>query len=312
MVLPGIGAVLALVPLGSGPRRDAGLALPYVPRTAHQAYGYALAQGGLLRTPTGRQWLASAERALREPVEIDLPFRTSGRLEVVPGQAWSYAVAVPMGRELQVTLAVDSESVEPARMFLDLYRHDAGPRFEPILSGAPLRPGERDLTRQLTFRALEDERFLLRFQPALHAGGPFELTIDAGSTLQFPVQGLGPRAVQSGFGAERDGGARSHRGIDIFAPRGTPVLAAIDAWVTRVDTTTVGGRVVWLQDLFSPLRLYYAHLDSHGVAPGQYVPAGTILGTVGNSGNARTTSPHLHFGVYVRRRGARDPQPFLR
>jgi len=311
IVLPWVGAVLALAPFGGVPLRDDGLLLPYLPGTAHQAYGYALAQGGMLRTPAGLQWLGAAEQALREPAEIALPFRVAGRLEPAPGQAWSYALTVPMGRELRVALEVDSESIEPARVFLDLYRQDAGPRFEPLLSGAPLRPGERTLTRQLKFRALEDERFLLRFQPALRASGRFELTIDADSALQFPVQGLGRHAIQSGFGAERDGGTRSHRGIDIFAPRGTPVLAAIDAWVSHVGTTPVGGKVVWIQDPFSPLRLYYAHLDSQRVAPGQYVPAGTILGTVGNTGNARTTSPHLHFGVYVRRRGARDPQQFL-
>ena len=46
--------------------------------------------------------------------------------------------------------------------------------------------------------------------------------------------------------------------------------------------------------------------------PGQFVTAGEVVGTVGNTGNAITTPPHLHFGVYVRRRGARDPVAFLR
>jgi murein DD-endopeptidase MepM/ murein hydrolase activator NlpD len=134
--------------------------------------------------------------------------------------------------------------------------------------------------------------------------------------LGFPVDGVDARAIWSGFGAERDGGRRAHRGVDIFAPRGTPALAAIDGWVTRVETTRVGGNVVWLQPLLGTMRIYYAHLDEQWVRPGDFVRAGQAVGTVGNTGNARTTPPHLHFGVYVRRQGmrggARDPAEFLR
>ncbi|HLF12140.1 MAG TPA: M23 family metallopeptidase, partial [Gammaproteobacteria bacterium] len=134
--------------------------------------------------------------------------------------------------------------------------------------------------------------------------------------LAFPVEGFDTRAIQSGFGAERDGGARAHRGVDIFAPRGATAVAATDAWVVRVETTRVGGNVVWLQPLFGNMRLYYAHLDRQYVERGQFVLAGEPIGAVGNTGNAISTPPHLHFGVYVRkpgvRGGARDPYGFLR
>jgi murein DD-endopeptidase MepM/ murein hydrolase activator NlpD len=77
----------------------------------------------------------------------------------------------------------------------------------------------------------------------------------------------------------------------------------------------VGGKVVWLQPLFGNMRLYYAHLDTQLVERGQFVLAGEPVGTVGNTGNAITTPPHLHFGVYVRqpgmRGGAQDPYRFL-
>lgn len=89
----------------------------------------------------------------------------------------------------------------------------------------------------------------------------------------------------------------------------------MDAFVTRVETTARGGNVVWLEPLFGDLRLYYAHLDTQLVRPGDFVLAGEPVGTVGNTGNAITTPPHLHFGVYLRRRGmrggAQDPYPFL-
>jgi hypothetical protein len=58
--------------------------------------------------------------------------------------------------------------------------------------------------------------------------------------------------------------------------------------------------------------LYYAHLDRHAVTPGQVVRAGDTLGFVGNTGNARTTPPHLHFGIYRRGEGAVDPWPWVR
>jgi murein DD-endopeptidase MepM/ murein hydrolase activator NlpD len=83
-----------------------------------------------------------------------------------------------------------------------------------------------------------------------------------------------------------------------------------------VDATPRGGNIVWLQPLFGNMRLYYAHLDQQFVERGQFVLAGERIGSVGNTGNARTTPPHLHFGVYVRQRGvrggARDPVIFLR
>ena len=94
------------------------------------------------------------------------------------------------------------------------------------------------------------------------------------------------------------------------------MLAATDGWVTRVETTRVGGNVVWMQPLFGNMRVYYAHLHEQWVEPGDFVLAGQPLGAVGNTGNAITTPPHLHFGVYVRRPGvrggARDPAEFLR
>ena len=58
-------------------------------------------------------------------------------------------------------------------------------------------------------------------------------------------------------------------------------------------------------------HLYYAHLDRQLVQPGQHVRPGDTLGLVGNTGNARTTVPHLHFGIYQSGRGAVDPWPYL-
>ena len=113
------------------------------------------------------------------------------------------------------------------------------------------------------------------------------------------------------FGAERDAGARQHHGVDIFAPRGTPVLAATRGVVRSIAPNNLGGNVVWLSDSDRGQTLYYAHLDRHNVTAGQHVEIGDTLGFVGNTGNARTTPPHLHFGVYRRGEGPLDPYPFI-
>jgi len=116
--------------------------------------------------------------------------------------------------------------------------------------------------------------------------------------------------IADSWGAPRSEG-RSHKGVDIFATRGTPVLSATDGIVLRVGTNRLGGQVV---NVLGPGRQvhYYAHLDRYGAfKPGDVVYRGNILGYVGNTGNARTTPPHLHYGVYDPARGAVNPWPLL-
>jgi hypothetical protein len=78
-----------------------------------------------------------------------------------------------------------------------------------------------------------------------------------------------------------------------------------------VGDNRLGGRVVWLQDPARNQVLYYAHLDRQLVREGDAVETGDTLGLVGNTGNARTTPPHLHFGIYRRGEGPIDPAPFV-
>src|SRR5690606_2218594 len=126
-----------------------------------------------------------------------------------------------------------------------------------------------------------------------------------------PVAASARQHIGSFFGDARDGGGRQHEGIDIFAARHTPVVAAADGVVGRVGNNRLGGKVVWLRPKNRPVNLYYAHLDSQLVTFGQVVNEGDTLGLMGNTGNARTTPPHLHFGVYGPA-GAVDPLPFIR
>jgi murein DD-endopeptidase MepM/ murein hydrolase activator NlpD len=126
--------------------------------------------------------------------------------------------------------------------------------------------------------------------------------------LPVPVLGVAAREVADSFGNPR-GSDRTHEGVDIFAPRGTYVLSATEGIVARIGTNRLGGNVVFVIGPGGE-RYYYAHLDAVDAALslGQRVGTGTILGTVGTTGNATGTPPHLHFGIYGAR-GAEDPYP---
>jgi murein DD-endopeptidase MepM/ murein hydrolase activator NlpD len=300
------GAALALVPLMSaGPAVSSIAMLPYAPQYPHQAYGYELALTRLKRgTPAG-DWLDAADRALLQPQAVTLPFRKADE-HAAGAEANGYAFTVPVGRRISVKVT----SLGAGAPFVDLFRASA-PSHERLAGALPGGGSE-----PVVLEVVEGGDYVLRVQPQLGAAANYGVEIAASALLRFPVEGVNGSAIWSGFGAERDGGRRAHRGVDIFAARGTPVLAATDGWVTRVETTRVGGNVVWMQPLFGNMRVYYAHLHEQWVEPGDFVLAGQPLGSVGNTGNAVTTPPHLHFGVYVRRAGvrggARDPVEFLR
>ena len=130
-------------------------------------------------------------------------------------------------------------------------------------------------------------------------------------TLAFPVWGKRSN-VGSFWGDDRDGGKRKHRGIDIFAKKGTPVVAICDGVIVSRGNTPRGGKTLWMQTSSYALTIYYAHLDEQRVKVGQFVKKGEIIGTVGNTGNARTTPPHLHFGMYTWLGGAINPFPYVK
>ena len=306
------GLVLALSPLVSGPYGTVALLVPYLPASAHNAHGFWLAQGDLARSAHGQAWVRRAEAALFDPALVAPPFETAGSFESTDPAALGYRFSAQSGRRVEIAVELPDAGTG-AEIFIDVYRLGSA-RAVHIASGPPQPASGTAQTRHsIELDLLDDAEYVLRLQPELGRGGRYKLGIRTAPMLGFPVAGFDTRAIQSGFGAVREGGRRSHHGVDIFVPRGTPAVAAVDARVSRVRTTPRGGNVVWLQPLFGNLRLYYAHLDTQTVEPGQYVVAGETVGTVGNTGNARTTPPHLHFGVYVRRRGgAWDPYPFLR
>ena len=313
LLLPPACALLGLLPMACDPAGSESVARSYWPRSAHQAYGHSLAQARLTQSALGRDWLAAAERALASPVAVTPPFSADEPFEAAAATAWGYRVAGRAGQRLVAEIRVTA--AERVEVFVDLFRLDSGNPVHVASAAPPASGSVAAATQRVEWHVLEPADYILRVQPELLRTGTVRVTLQAEALLAFPVTGLDTHSIQSGFGAERDGGTRAHRGVDIFAARGTDAVAAVDGWVTRVDSTRRGGNVVWLQPVFGDLRLYYAHLDSQLVEAGQFVRRGEVIGTVGNTGNAVTTPPHLHFGVYVRRpgqRGATDPVDFLR
>jgi len=136
-------------------------------------------------------------------------------------------------------------------------------------------------------------------------------SMPAPSSLPVPVDGAQPRQIGDSWGDPRSGG-RTHKGVDIFAPRGTPVRSTTDGLILRVGINRLGGNIVAV--LGPGLYVhYYAHLDHFGVFDdGDIVKQGDILGYVGNTGNAMGMAYHLHYGVYTPSRAAINPWPLLR
>ena len=270
--------------------------------TPHEAYQASLAGAGLAETALGRDWSRVGSEVLEDPTAVTLPFMEEGHITPEQPSAVAYAVRIPRGRKLEFEVSLDSD--EDTRLFIDLFR-------VPADEGDPMRPvvSSDSLSQTFIYEPWRGGDFVLRVQPELLRGGNYRVTVREESQLGFPVEGRGMRAIQSVFGDARDGGRRNHHGVDIFAPRGTPVLAAAAGRVRRVRVTNIGGKVVWVRDPVHEANQYYAHLDSQHVSNGQQVERGDTIGFVGNTGNARTTRPHLHFGLYLR--GPVDPHPFL-
>jgi murein DD-endopeptidase MepM/ murein hydrolase activator NlpD len=135
-------------------------------------------------------------------------------------------------------------------------------------------------------------------------GGPVRVGPEISARLSaggyvFPVYGPAASFGDS-FGAPRPnvpGGW--HHGEDIFAPAGTPVLAVADGTVHTIGFTKIGGYRLWLRDT-SGNEFYYAHLSAYTplAVEGRTVEAGSVIGFVGDTGDAEGGSPHLHFEIH--------------
>ena len=143
-----------------------------------------------------------------------------------------------------------------------------------VLAGAPTKPGRNAVSEE------EAVDYLM-------ARG-----------MEIPVAGRTVKDLEDTFDAGRDGG-RTHRALDILAPRGTPVLAADSGRILRISENHLGGNTVYTTDPQERIVYYYAHLDAYqpGLVQGMTIARGDTLGFVGTTGNAPKDTPHLHFQV---------------
>ncbi len=134
-------------------------------------------------------------------------------------------------------------------------------------------------------------------------------TPPAGATHVFPV--VGGASFSNDWGALRAGGRR-HEGIDLLAKSSAPVIAVSDGTLFKVGWNSAGGWRFWLRDRWGN-TFYYAHLSAFApvAKEGATVRAGTVIGFVGNSGDAKKAPPHLHFEIHPVGATATPPFPFV-
>ncbi len=278
---------------------------PYKPSNSHEAYVHSLRSAGLAHTALARDWILASENAMKNPVDVDPPFEEAFYVDHASAFAVAYHFSVIKGQRVEIDVAFDGQ--KRCRLFMDLFRV-RGLSYEDWRLVASANNNEK----HLEFEPKQNSEYVLRLQPELLRGGRFTVTIRNMASLGFPVLGYDFRAIGSGFGAPRDGGRRKHHGVDVFTKRHTPVIAPSKAYVRRVSESDIGGLNIWLHDEKRDLHLYFAHLQTQDVRQNTYVDPGQRIGTVGNTGNARRTPPHLHFGIYVRGEGPVDPVNFIK
>lgn len=174
---------------------------------------------------------------------------------------------------------------------------------------AKLRERKNELQKRLASTEAEFKRVQRQLDNARSGGSlPRGVAGAAGPNgMVFPVRGS--YYYSNTWGASRSGGRRRHQGTDVMARTGTPVVAIVGGTV-RASTNGLGGKCIWLRGN-NGWTFYYAHLDRWIVRSGR-VRAGQVIGTVGWTGNASASAPHLHLQMHWRGGAPTNPYPYLR
>ncbi|MDZ4794815.1 MAG: M23 family metallopeptidase [Bacteroidota bacterium] len=263
-------------------------------KTPHETYADKVDNN-----PDGKQWLEVSKNVLTAAQPIKLPYSLLGNFPAGKPRALALAFTAKQGERINFDLLKAGTS--GITLYADVYKEE--------VTGVSHLVAADTASSFFGFDAEQSGVYILRLQPALEQSGEYRLAVSVGPSLGFPVAGEKAR-VGSVWGDSRDGGIRSHEGIDIFAAKLTPAIAAADGYISRVNDGGLGGKTVNLKVAGRNLSLYYAHLDKQLVQEGQEVKKGDTLGLIGNTGNAKATSPHLHFGIYSFG-GAIDPLPYV-
>ena len=247
-----------------------------------------------------KSWEAVFNEAKSDSLSISLPYGEKGTFNGSQNLIYSYTFQLTGGEVLTATVERDSIF---KRVFTNIFEWD-------VSAKTFVENGKTD-TANVEFVPSHSGIYKVVIQPEIGAETNFFIGLNKKPLYGFPVAGKGNDAIQSFWGNERDGGKRTHEGIDIFAKKGTPVVAVFDGTISRTGEMGLGGKQVWQRTGMMGNSIYYAHLDSIAIASGANVKVGDTLGFVGNTGNAKFTPPHLHFGIYKGYEGAVNPLPFV-
>jgi len=143
------------------------------------------------------------------------------------------------------------------------------------------------------------------FAVSLNYGGRHDRTTappsaeKAGGNYIVPVKGVPRAQLIDSWHDARDDGARVHEALDISAPAGTPVVAAMAGRVEKLFLSEAGGLTVYVRASDGRTMAYYAHLQRYadGLVPGTTIAQGAPIGFVGDTGNAGVGNHHLHFAL---------------
>ncbi|RXK83714.1 M23 family metallopeptidase [Filimonas effusa] len=274
----------------------------FAKKTEHEKYADRITQAGLSTSTLGSLWFTAADKALNRPLSVSLPYKETGYFAAHKPDAAGYVFAARRGDQLNILVQAKPEG--RVKLFADLWKPAASQNSKPSLLSAADSSGI-----VIRYEVEQDGNLLLRLQPELLNSVGYTISITTAPSLAFPVSGAASR-IGSFWGDNRDGGRRSHEGIDIFSKFRTPLLAAANGVITSTRENNLGGKVIFLRPQGKTYLLYYAHLDEQLVREGQEVAVGDTIGFMGNTGNARNTPSHLHFGIYSGG-GAIDPLPFI-
>lgn len=190
--------------------------------------------------------------------------------------------------------------------------------WDAIWSAAALLCGRRGRIDDLRGAILTYNRSSSYVDQVLATAAEYDTAARATSAPGAPLNGAGmtcpvasPVRHSNDWLAPRSGG-RLHQGNDLFAPWGSTLVAVEAGTIDRSSDTDsgLGGVTLWLRG-DSGTRWYYAHNAVNLVARGARVAAGEPIALLGNTGNARSTPPHLHFEMHPGGGGATNPYPLL-
>lgn len=246
-------------------------------------------------------WEFAGSLALQNPISITVPYTETGFMSGDIPDATGFYFTVKPGQKINASFKKLTPSLQTT--YLELWEVEGGNERKLMVSADTV-------LNIIEYATAAPGNYILRMQPQLGAKGSYTLNILVGPTLGFPIDAAANPKVGSLWGDARDAGARKHEGIDIFAKKGSSILAVADGIIHNVNETDIGGKIISLRPTGHYFSVYYAHLEKQLVRDGQQVKKGDVIGTVGNTGNAKFSSPHLHFGIYTHS-GAVDPLSFV-